>query len=620
MLRPQSNGQRDLVSLDGVWNFALAESQDIDDEQAWETRISPELQVPVPASYNDIFADETIRDHVGWVYYQRKVTVPRGWSNDRYFVRVDAATHHGRVYVNDDFIIEHVGGYTPFQAEITGLVKPGTDFRLTIAVSNVLTWDTIPPGRIETLPDGSRKQSYQHDFFNYAGLARSVWLYSVPTISITDLGISTSLRADGSGTVDFEVEVSRALDGQKRLRVSLFDEDEVLTASAAGDKGQLEVKTAKPWAPGAAYLYQLRVEILTGRDDNDITILDTYELPVGIRSVEVRGNRFLINGEPFYFTGFGKHEDAPVRGRGHDPAYMIHDFRLMKWMGANSFRTSHYPYAEEVLEYADRHGIVVINETAAVGLNLNIVSGMFGSGQIRTFSPATMSDKTWASHAQGIRELFARDRNHPSVVMWTLANEPGASEEGAREYFEPLVELARSLDPQRRPVCYSHMIHSKPDTDRIFDLFDVVCMNRYYGWYTQIGNLAAAEAALEAELRGWQTAVPDKPIIMTEYGTDTVSGLHAVMDVPWSEEYQVRFLEMYHRVFDRVDSVVGEHVWNFADFQTTSMIIRVDGNKKGVFTRDRKPKGSVHSLRARWLSQAGQKKLAASAVGRPAEV
>ncbi|KAJ1323623.1 beta-glucuronidase [Microdochium nivale] len=612
MLRPQANGQRDLVSLDGVWNFALAKAHDINDEQAWKTRISPELQIPVPASYNDIFADETIRDHVGWVYYQRKATVPRGWSQERFFLRVDAATHHGRVYVNDEFVVEHIGGYTPFQAELTGLVKAGTEFRLTIAVSNELNWDTIPPGRVETLADGSRKQSYQHDFFNYAGLARSVWIYSVPAVSITDITVNTNLRTDGSGTVAFQVETSQALVGQQQLRVSLLDEDAELTASATGDKGELRVETAKPWAPGAAYLYQLRVEILAA-DANDAEVLDTYELPVGIRSIEVRGNRFLINGEPFYFTGFGKHEDAPVRGRGHDAAYMIHDFRLMKWMGANSFRTSHYPYAEEVLEYADRHGIVVINETAAVGLNLNIVSGMFGSQKIRTFSPDTISDKTRATHAQGIRELIARDKNHPSVVMWTLANEPGASEEGAREYFEPLVELARSLDPHR-PMCYSHMVHSKPDTDLIFDLFDVICMNRYYGWYTQMGNLAAAEVALEAELRGWQDQVsPSKPIIMTEYGTDTVSGLHAVTDVPWSEEYQVRFLEMYHRVFDRVDGVCGEHVWNFADFQTTPMIIRVDGNKKGVFTRDRKPKSAVHCLRARWLSQAGQKKMVAGA-------
>ena len=124
--------------------------------------------------------------------------------------------------------------------------------------------------------------------------------------------------------------------------------------------------------------------------DDDVPI-DAYELPVGIRTVRVDGMRFLINGEPFYFTGFGKHEDSPVRGKGHDNAFMVHDFALMDWLGANSFRTSHYPYAEEVLEYADRHGIVVIDETPAVGINSGLAAGAFGAEPFTTFSPETIA-------------------------------------------------------------------------------------------------------------------------------------------------------------------------------------------------------------------------------------
>ena len=108
-------------------------------------------------------------------------------------------------------------------------------------------------------------------------------------------------------------------------------------------------------------------------------VVDTYSLPVGIRTVRVDGPRFLINEEPFYFRGFGKHEDAAVRGKAHDNTLMVHDFALLEWLGANSFRTSHYPYAEEVLEYADRHGIVVIDETAAVGINSGLAAGVFGA-------------------------------------------------------------------------------------------------------------------------------------------------------------------------------------------------------------------------------------------------
>jgi beta-glucuronidase len=123
-------------------------------------------------------------------------------------------------------------------------------------------------------------------------------------------------------------------------------------------------------------------------------------------------------------------------------------------------------------------------------------------------------------------------------------------------------------------------------------------LNRYYGWYVNTGDLPAAERAWEKELRGW--ASEGKPIIITEYGADTYAGLHSVQAGPWSEEYQVAYLEMNHRVFDRIDAVVGEHVWNFADFATTAGITRVGGNRKGVFTRDRQPKAAAWALRRRW--------------------
>ncbi|KZL83023.1 beta-glucuronidase [Colletotrichum incanum] len=603
MLKPQANTTRELVSLDGIWNFAIASSTDIEVDAPWAKSLPPNLQVPVPASYNDIFADDKIRSHVGWVYYQRQVTIPRSWSTgQRYFLRFDAATHRGRVYANDRLVADHAGGYTPFEADITDVISPGERFRLTVAVSNELSWETIPPGKIETLANGKRKQNYQHDFFNYAGLARSVWLYAKPSVSIGDITVVTSVSDDGAGKVNYEIQTSQLVSDDK-IMISIFDEEGATVAQANGIKDQVTINAAHLWQPGAAYLYQLRVEILS--DAGADNVVDTYELSFGVRTIEVKGNRFLINGKPFYFTGFGKHEDAPIRGKGFDPAYMIHDFHLMKWMGANSFRTSHYPYAEEFLEYADRHGIVVINETPAVGINLGIIAGVFGLKAPPTFAPEACNEKTQSAHAQAIRELVARDKNHPSVVMWTVTNEPASAEPGAREYLGPLISLTRELD-STRPVCFANMGFATSESDRVTDLFDVICLNRYYGWYSQTGDLEEAERILEKDLLGWQ-AKYGKPIIMTEYGAEAVAGLHAVCDVPWSEEYQGRFLDMFHRVFDRVDGVVGEHVWNFADFQTTSSITRVDGNKKGVFTRDRKPKSSVHVLKARWTAMQEKK-------------
>ena len=587
MLKPQTSPTRELVSLDGLWAFALATP---DVAEPWAAALDTRLEAPVPASYNDLFTDQGIRDHVGWVWYQRTVRVPRGWAGERVIVRVDAATHEGVVYVGDVKVAEHVGGYLPFEADITDQVTPGEEFRLTIGVNNELTMETIPPGIIEVSADGRRQQKYFHDFYNYAGLARSVWLASRPAVHVADITVVT--RIDGTtGLVDYRVET----EGDAEVRVRLADASGADVAASDGATGTLEVADATLWQPGAAYLYELTVEAVV-----DGELVDSYRLPVGIRTLEVRGAEFLINGEPFYFTGFGKHEDTAVRGKGHDDAYLVHDFQLMDWIGANSFRTSHYPYAEEVMEFADRHGIVVIDETPAVGLNLGLIGGITGAPKLSTWSPETIGDAAQAAHAQVLRELVARDKNHPSVVMWSITNEPASNEEGAREYFAPLVELTRELDPSR-PVTFVNVMMAPAGTDLVADLFDVICLNRYYGWYTHTGDLVGAEAALEAELRQWETLY-GKPLIMTEYGGDTMPGVHSVFDQPWSEEYQTALLDMFHRVHDRIPALVGEQVWNFADFQTSVGIFRVDGNKKGVFTRDRKPKAAAHALRARWTA------------------
>ncbi|MES4908982.1 MULTISPECIES: beta-glucuronidase [unclassified Streptomyces] len=598
MLKPRSTATRELVNLDGLWKFATSTTAG---EHPWTAPLDTPLEAAVPASYNDLFTDSAIRDHVGWVWYQRTVRVPRGWTDERVILRVDAATHQGQVYVDDALVAEHTGGYTPFEADITEHLSAGLEFRLTIGVNNELTDTTIPPGRITVDQAGRRKQTYLHDFYNYAGLARSVWLHSVPDVHIEDITVVTGF--DGAdGTVEYEVETS-STDAQVRVRV--LDATGAQVAAAEGTSGSLRIDAVTPWRPGAAYLYDLVAEIVDGD-----AVLDTYSQPFGVRTVEVHGTQFLINGEPFYFTGFGKHEDTAVRGKGHDDAYLVHDFQLMQWTGANSFRTSHYPYAEEVLDFADRHGIVVIDETAAVGLNLAVEAGLLGSPPRPTFSPDTFNDDTRAAHAQAIRELIARDKNHPSVVMWCIANEPASNEEGAREYFEPLVELTRKLDPTR-PLTYAAVMFATSENDLIADLFDVICINRYYGWYIATGDLAAAETYMEQDLRGW-AAKFGRPLLMSEYGADTLPGLHSVWDQPWTEEYQAAYLAASHRAFDRIDAVVGEHVWNFADFQTSPGIHRVDGNRKGVFTRDRRPKAAVQELRSRWLKLGGPKSSAQS--------
>ena len=589
MLRPQDTATRERKSLTGLWRFRLDGAGEGRSAEWFRRPLTDAREMAVPASFNDIAADAAVRNYFGDVWYQTTVRVPRGWDSQRIVLHFESATHRATVWVNDAEVVSHEGGYTPFEAEVTEHVRAGDEARITVVVNNTLSFQTIPPGVIEDTPDGKR-QIYWHDFFNYAGLHRPVWLYATGTAHLTDVTVVTGL--DGAnGSVEYRTEATDA-DGAQ-VKVVLRDADGAEVATGTGASGTLTVENVHRWAPGDGYLYDLEVQLV----DDAGGVLDSYHQSVGVRTVAVDGARFLINGEPFYFTGFGKHEDLAVIGKGHNDAYLLHDFELLKWVGANSFRTSHYPYAEDVLDYADRQGIVVIDETAAVGLNMGLGGGIFGGQGYTTFSPETVNDQTREVHAQAIRELVARDKNHPSVVLWSIANEPESDTEGAEQYFKPLFELTRELDPTR-PVGFVNVMLAPYGKCRVSQFGDVLMLNRYYGWYVNTGELKAAELAWEEELKGW--AGEGKPIIITEYGADTYPGLHSVVPQPWTEEYQVEYLDMNHRVFDRIDAVVGEQVWNFADFATTSGIMRVGGNKKGVFTRDRQPKAAAWALRRRW--------------------
>ncbi len=592
MLRPQDTATRERKSLNGLWRFAL-DAEGLGRREGWWNRpLAGALEIPVPASYNDIFASREMHDHVGDVWYQTSVWVPARWAGQRIVLRFDSATHRAVVWANGTQVMEHEGGYTPFEADVTEVVEPGAEARITAVVDNVLTWQSIPPGYLDETPDG-KHQVYFHDFFNYAGIHRTVWLYTTPKAHLSDVTLVPDL--DGStGRVRYQVE-TEAAEGSD-VRAALRDAEGREVARAGGTEGDLAVPDVHPWRPGEGYLYELTVELW----GSGAAPIDVYSLPVGVRTVKVESARFLINGEPFRFKGFGKHEDSAVRGKAHDDSFMVHDFMLMEWLGANSFRTSHYPYAEEVMEYADRHGIVVIDEVPAVGLNTGLSGGIFGGPALKTFSDETVNSATQEVHRQAIRELIARDKNHPSVVIWSIANEPESSTAESRAYFEPLAAEAKRLD-STRPVGFVNVMLAPPDKDQISDLFDVLMLNRYYGWYVNPGDLAGAERALEAELNAW-VRKHQKPIIMTEYGADTIAGFHSVVPVPWTEEYQADLLEMSHRVFDRVPAVVGEQIWNFADFATGPAVFRAEGNKKGVFTRDRRPKGVAQQLRRRWHS------------------
>ncbi len=295
----------------------------------------------------------------------------------------------------------------------------------------------------------------------------------------------------------------------------------------------------------------------------------------------------MINGKPFYFKGFGKHEDSYVRGRGTDLCLNVKDVGLLHWIGANSFRTSHYPYAEEMYRLCDEEGIVIIDETPAVGIGVSDGSDPYQTLHIKEY------------HEKVLRDIIARDKNHPCIVMWSMGNEPDTEShpQSAYEYWRNLYDIAHQADPQNRPVTFV-CCQNDYTKDIVTRTMDVVCINRYYGWYNLPGDMDAAEYAWNLELDFWEKT--GKPVMVSEYGTDCIQGIHGTAGEMFTEEYQAAYYRRLGAVFDRRPFFIGEHCWAFADFGTFQGVMRPDGNKKGVFNRERRPKLAAHILKERW--------------------
>jgi len=578
---------RNVIDLSGIWSFKLIEYKG---EYDVTTEIDTDLQMAVPGSYNDQGVVSSIRNHVGKVVYETTFTIPNVLQQERQVLRFGSATHEAEVFVNGQKVVSHRGGFLPFEVEINDVVQKGKN-RLTVIVNNILDDSTLPVGNFKEVKDskGNIKAVNEpnFDFFNYAGLHRPVKIYTTPKEHyIEDIVIVP--HVDGQNA---QVEYTVKASGNQSIQVDIVDQEGHIVASQNGAESTIEIENVHLWQPGDGYQYTLAVSIKA-----DDEVIDYYEEPFGVRSIEVKKGQFLINGEPFYFKGFGKHEDTYYHGRGLNEVSNIQDLNLMKWIGANSFRTSHYPYSEEMMRLADEQGVVVIDETTAVGVHLNFSAALDGSQNTDTWEKI----RTKEDHEQVIEELITRDKNLACVVMWSIANEPDSASLGAKEYFEPLVNLAKELDPQNRPCTIVTLLNSLPDVCQVQDLVDVLCLNRYYGWYVQSGDLEAAKEALRQELDGWLEKQPDKPIMFTEYGADTVVGLHAIDDIMFTEEYQVKYYEANHEIIDQCPNFVGEQVWNFADFETSNGVIRVQGNRKGIFTRERRPKAVAHYFRKRW--------------------
>lgn len=588
MLYPIQNSVRNKLDISGVWDFQI-DPDGVGEASGWANGLTGARPMAVPGSWNEQYED--LFGYLDLAWYVKKTYVPSCWKGQRVYIRVGSAVYHGTVYLNGARIGEHEGGHLPFAFEITDQVKWGEENVFAISVENVLKPSRIPsgdmPGSETSMFASTPKTTY--DFYPFSGIHRPVVLYSVPQTFIEDVTVVTEING-ADGTVTVRVRLNEAVDGQGS--VELQGGGGAIQAKLAFHAGKAEAVLAVPgarlWSDTDPYLYDLTVT----------TESDQYTLKVGIRTIAVDGGKILLNGQPVKMNGFGRHEDFIASGKGLNLPLVVKDYQLMRWTGANSYRTSHYPYSEEEMQMADREGFLIIDEIPAVSLQM---------------ADEANAPERLRMCLQQIEELIARDKNHPAVVMWCVANEPmpkgfsvgalgdsdlktEAINQPGKEFLETEMARARELDPTRLVTIVTVM----GGPQNWMEQADVMCINRYWGWYILGGQLDTARQKLGEELdQLWNRF--HKPIIMTEFGADTIPGYHGKPNVMWTEDYQADYIRFHLEEAEAREFVAGMQVWNFADFAAVQSIMRVGGlNHKGIFTRIRTPKMAAYVLREFW--------------------
>lgn len=573
MLYPIDNKHRTLKNLDGYWLFS-ADKENIGEQSGWKNMLGGDIrELGVPASWNEQANDLYNFHGKGW--YQKDAFVPEEWKEKAVYLRFGSVAGVATVFINGKVAFSHTGTALPFEGNISSLLKFGEHNRITVVADSTLDPYSLPPAS-EKAGEGHAgfTDSYPavpYDFFPYGGIQRSVWLYSTAKNRIEDITVTTEVSGD-IAKVSYKIEFTTAFIGD------VFVTTDGVTQKLSVDGGNIaegifEICEPRLWDIGKPELYELAVD----------AGFDSYTQSYGIRTVKVDGDKFLLNGKPVFFKGFGKHEDFFVLGKGFNAALWAKDFYLLNWIGANSFRTSHYPYDENIMDYADRHGILVIDETPFVSLGKRCYR-----------------DDILDRACGVIEELYRRDKNHPSVVMWSLANEPIENylPEGDN-FFKVMAEKMRSLD-STRPITYVAFL--EPEVQTACKYFDVVCTNVYMGWYWAPGRAVDTSEEFAEYVESFYKAF-GKPVIMTEFGADAVAGMHNDPPLMFTEEYQREMLTSQYKLLRTLPYVIGAHIWAFADFRTAQTTGRVVNNHKGVFTRERQPKLSAHAIKELWKNE-----------------
>ena len=567
--------QREMKTINDSWEFRKPS------EQRW-TRVN------LPHTYNlDAYAG---RDYYqGKGIYRRVLTLSEVEEGRRYYLKIDAASKAAEVVVNGKAVGSHAGGYSAFTVDVTDCIR--TENLIEITVDN---------GRKDITPISA-------DFTFWGGIYRDVWLVSVPEqhFNMANMGsggifVSTPEVSEDKAVVLVRSEVANDADKAVSLELrhqvylpggGLLQAKRQKFRLKAGETRALEytseaIRQPMLWSPETPSLYVVKTALVNPKDGK---VLDEQDNKVGLRWFAFDGTKgFFLNGKPYKLRGVNRHQDQAPVGVALDDEAHRRDVRLMKEIGCNFIRISHYPQDDALLEACDELGLLAWEEIPIV----NIVEDTPG----------------YADNCErNLREMIRQHYNHPSVIMWGYMNEillvtPGLGNPRWPAYRDRTVGLAQRMervlkeeDPARASVMAYNMTNLYHEIG--LDLTDVGGWNLYQGWY--VDRLEDFNAWCEYQHEHY----PELPIIISEWGAGSDRRLHTTEGRPFdfSMEYHQTYVEHYLPYIEEKEWISGCAYWNFIDFNVAARqesMPRV--NNKGLFYNDRTPKDVAYYFKSMW--------------------
>jgi beta-glucuronidase len=530
--------------------------------EEYDFATAPTLKVP--GDWNtqvpQLFAYE------GVVFYERDFDAdPK--PGTRTFLHIGAVNYRSHVWVNQKRVCDHEGGFTPFDCELTAVLHPGSNF-VVIGVDATRLQDGIP--------------SVGYDWYNYGGLTRDVSLVTVPAAFIDDYDVHLAhgpTWQPGNTELTGYVHVLDAPAGTPVI-IEIPEAGAKTTANTDADgnaKFSVKARQLTLWSPETPKLYKVNLSSGADKLTDDI----------GFRDIRVDGTRILLNGKAVFLKGVNLHAEAPIRGgradNDQDVAIM---FSYLKDLNANFVRLCHYPHDERMTRTADREGIMVWSEIP----NWQHIS--FDKPEV------------YAKDVVMLREMIRRDRNKASIIMWSISNET-SNNPIRTKFLTDLANEARRLDPTRLITSALNTARRAGNEgildDPLADALDVVGLNEYIGWY--------GGQPEDADTIHW--TLPQKPVIMSEFGAEAKIGNHGPVTQRWTEEQQAYVYKHQLVMFAKIPQLRGTTPWVLLDFRSTTRNIPIlqDGyNRKGLLSEDGKKKQAYFIM---------QKAYQDSTVGKP---